>query len=497
MLRIGIIGFGMAARVFHAPLISSVDGLELAAVVERHGDQAAQRYPGLKIYRSLEELLADSSIDLAVVATPSGTHFDVARQVLASRKHAVVDKPVSVTSVEVAQLIELARANGTLLIPFHNRRWDGDFLTVQKLLHEHQLGRVVNIESRFDRWNPGATRRPWKDDPSQGGGVLLDLGTHLVDQALVLCGKPLAISADVLRERDGDGSDDAFTIRMRYEKCFVTLGANALSSPAGARFHVRGTRGNFRKKGVDPQEAALNKITRISAADWGQEPPTEWGLLCVDVEGGMVSRPVTTVAGDYRLFYAGVRDALSGQCSPQCLPPMHGALPASSNRRGPVRNNAAKCRATGAENPQRLLSRFSTAAISPGMSCASASAAGSQPAARSVSLVTGPMDTAGTPANGKPTFACRATSARCVTLEELVNVAASSPSANARRSCPGAASGMTFRYASTTSTIAPAFRSASGITSRATWARASRTRLPRTSCSSREVTRLSATRIPE
>jgi scyllo-inositol 2-dehydrogenase (NADP+) len=172
------------------------------------------------------------------------------------------------------------------------------------------------MESRFDRWNPGATRRPWKDDLAQGGGVLLDLGTHLVDQALVLCGKPVAVSADVLRERDGEGSDDAFTIRLRYERCSVTLGANALSAPAGARFHVRGTRGNFRKKGVDPQEAALNKITQITAANWGQEPAADWGLLYVDVEGGMVSRPVATMPGDYRRFYAGVRDALQQEAPP-------------------------------------------------------------------------------------------------------------------------------------------------------------------------------------
>jgi scyllo-inositol 2-dehydrogenase (NADP+) len=316
MLRAGLIGFGMAGRVFHAPLISSVDGLELAAVVERHGDQAAQRYPGMTIYRSLEDLLADASIPLVVVATPSGTHYEVARQVLAAGKHAVVDKPLSVTSEQIAELIELARIHGRHLIPFHNRRWDGDFLTVQKLLHEHQLGRIVSIESRFDRWNPGATRRPWKDDPSQGGGVLLDLGTHLVDQALVLCGKPVAVSADVLRERDGEGSDDAFTLRLRYERCFVTLGANALSAPAGARFHVRGMRGNFRKKGVDPQEAALNKITRIAAGNWGQEPAADWGLLYVDVEGGMVSRPVASIPGDYRMFYAAVRDAITGDAPP-------------------------------------------------------------------------------------------------------------------------------------------------------------------------------------
>jgi scyllo-inositol 2-dehydrogenase (NADP+) len=316
MLRVGLVGFGMAGRVFHAPLISSLDGLELAAIVERHGDLAAQRYPDVKTCRTLEELLADASIDPVVVATPSGTHFEVAKQVLSAEKHVVVDKPVSVTSYEVAQLIDLARSRGRFLIPFHNRRWDGDFLTVQKLLKEHQLGRIVHIESRFDRWNPGATRRPWKDDPAQGGGVLLDLGTHLVDQVIVLCGKPLAVSADVLREREGEGSDDAFTVRMRYERCSVTLGANALSAAAGARFHLRGTRGNFRKKGVDPQESALNKITRIAAGNWGQEPATDWGLLYVDVEGGMVSRPVATVPGDYRMFYAGVRDALNGQASP-------------------------------------------------------------------------------------------------------------------------------------------------------------------------------------
>jgi predicted dehydrogenase len=315
MLRVGLVGFGMAGRVFHAPLISSVEGLQLAAVVERHTDQAAQRYPGLTTYRALDDLLADASIDFVVVATPSGTHFDVARRVMEAGKNLVVDKPVSVTSDQIAQLIALAKARDVRLIPFHNRRWDGDFLTVQRLIHENQLGRIVHVESRFDRWHPGATRRQWKDDASQGGGVLLDLGTHLVDQALALFGKPLAVSADVVRERDGQGSDDAFTVRLRYAGCLVTLGANALSATPGARFHLRGTRGSYRKKGVDPQEAALNKITRITGSNWGQEPATDWGLLYVDIEGGMVSRPVASIAGDYRHFYAGVRDALLGKAA--------------------------------------------------------------------------------------------------------------------------------------------------------------------------------------
>ncbi|HEY1983969.1 MAG TPA: Gfo/Idh/MocA family oxidoreductase [Terracidiphilus sp.] len=316
MIRVGLVGFGMGARVFHAPLISSVEGFELAAVVERHTDQASQRYPGLTTYRSLEELLADSSIDLVVVATPSGTHFKVAQQVLQAGKPVVVDKPVATTSDEIAELLLLAQSRHVPLIPFHNRRYDGDFLTVKKLIHEGILGRLVHFESRLDRWSPGATRRPWKEDPEQGGGVLLDLGTHLADQALTLFGDPQSVSAEVLRERDGQGSDDSFTMRLRYKGFWVTLGANALSSPAGPRFHLRGTKGNFRKKGVDPQEAALNKVTRISALDWGQEPASDWGLLYVDVEGGMVSRPVATLAGDYRDYYAAVRDALLGKSAP-------------------------------------------------------------------------------------------------------------------------------------------------------------------------------------
>jgi predicted dehydrogenase len=303
----------MAGRVFHAPLISSVEGLELAAVIERHTDNAAQRYPGIVTYRSLEALLADPTLDLFVVATPSGTHFDVARQILEAGKNVVVDKPVAVASAEVAQLIALAKAQGVALIPFFNRRWDSDFQTVRKLLHEGSLGRLVYFESRFDRWSPGSTRRPWKDDPAQGGGQLLDLGTHIGDQALTLFGKPGAVSADVTRERDGQGSNDAFTMRLRYTGFTVVLGANCLSIPARPRFHLRGTKGNYWKSGVDPQEAALNKISRIADKDWGQEPHAGWGSLHVDVEGAMVTHPVEPIPGDYRLYYAGVRDALLGK----------------------------------------------------------------------------------------------------------------------------------------------------------------------------------------
>jgi predicted dehydrogenase len=314
MIRAGLVAFGMAGRVFHAPLLSSVDGVELAAVVERNSNNAAERYPDIITYRSLDELLSDASIDLVVVATPTGSHFEVARQVLQAGKHVVVDKPVAVTSAEIATLIKMASAQNALLVPFHSRLWDSDYRTLVKLMQEDSLGRLVHFESTLDRWRPAPTaRRPWKEDPAQGGGVLLDLGTHIAYQALELFGKPESVGGEVLRERDGVGSNDSFTIRMHYPGFSVTLGSNCLSALARPRFHLRGIKGNYWKWGVDPQEAALNKVTHISDPRWGEEPSADWGTLCVDVDGGTVTRPVPSIPGDYRLFYAGVRDALLGK----------------------------------------------------------------------------------------------------------------------------------------------------------------------------------------
>ena len=318
MIRAGLVGFGMAGRVFHGPLLSSVEGLELAAVMERSTNKAAERYPGITVYRSLEAMLADKSLGLFVVATPNGTHYALAKEILSAGKSVVVDKPMSLTSAEAAELIGLAKKHKALLAPFHNRRWDSDFLTLQKLLHEGALGRLVALESRFDRWRPARlTERLWKEDVDSGG-MLQDLGPHLVDQPLALFGLTEAVSAEVLRERDGAGPNDSFTIRLRYPGLMVTVASNLLSLKAGPRYRLRGTRGGYIKKGVDPQEAALTKITRIKDAAggdaaWGQEPSSAWGLLYVDIDGGSVSRPVPAVIGDYRLYYAGIRDALLGK----------------------------------------------------------------------------------------------------------------------------------------------------------------------------------------
>jgi scyllo-inositol 2-dehydrogenase (NADP+) len=313
MIRVGLVGFGMAGRVFHAPLISSVEGLELAAVLERHTDQAAARYPHIVTYRSLEEMLEDASLGLFVVATPNSAHFQIARQLLEAGKNVVVDKPMAITSAEIAELMELATARRVLLAAFHNRRWDSEFPTVKKLLHEGSLGRLVHFESTMDRWRPTTTRVPWKDVASLGGGLLLDLGSHLADQALALFGKPEAVGAEVGRERDGEGSDDSFTLRLRYSGLSIVLSANNLSSQARPMFHLRGTKGNFRKWAPDIQEVELNKITRIESETWGQEPAANWGTLTVDADGAMVTRTVESIPGDYRLYYEGIRDALLGK----------------------------------------------------------------------------------------------------------------------------------------------------------------------------------------
>jgi predicted dehydrogenase len=312
----------MAGRVFHAPLISSVEGLELAAVVERHTDQAALRYPGIETYRSLDAMLDDASLGLIVVATPTGSHFEVTRQILEAGKSVVVDKPMAVSSTDIARLIVLANERGGLLAPFHNRRWDGDLRTIKKLLNEGHLGRLVHLESNFDRWRPVPKTGTWREDPAPGSGILLDLGTHLADQALLLFGLPEAVGAEIGRERDGrcqlqdQNSVDSFTLRLRYPGFSVALGGNCLTALLRPRFHLRGTNGNFWKYGLDPQEAALNQITRIHIANWGHEASVHWGTLAVDAGGAMVTRPVEPIPGDYRLFYLGIREALLGNSPP-------------------------------------------------------------------------------------------------------------------------------------------------------------------------------------
>lgn len=307
-LNVGLIGYGVAGRVFHAPLIDSVDGLRLRTIVSQRGDEARQRYPEVRIVADVEALLADDSIDLVVVASPNSTHFDLASRSLLAGKHVVVDKPFTVRSAEAARLIEISGGRPQILTVFQNRRWDGDFLTVRMLLEQKALGRLVSFESHFDRFRNTARPDAWRERSEPGSGILYDLGAHLVDQALVLFGQPLRINADIRKERDFAVTDDAFDLWMHYPKMKATLGAGLLVRERSPRFVLRGTAATFVKYGLDPQEGALASGRTPRDAGWGREPPESWGVLISD--GG--EKRIETLPGRYQSFYENVRDAIAG-----------------------------------------------------------------------------------------------------------------------------------------------------------------------------------------
>ena len=219
-IRAAVLGFGLAGKVFHCPFISAVPGLQLTSIVQRKGDEAAQAYPSARILRSADEAFRDPNIDLIVVATPSETHFDLAAQALQAGKHVVVDKPITSSSKSAHALVSLSKVHSRILAPFHNRRWDGDFLTLRKLLSEGTLGRVVEIVSRFDRYRPLQRPNTWKEVASPATGFLYDLGPHLVDQALTLFGPPARITASIRHDRDRTDIDDAFDLcpRLRHAR---------------------------------------------------------------------------------------------------------------------------------------------------------------------------------------------------------------------------------------------------------------------------------------
>jgi predicted dehydrogenase len=323
-----VIGYGLGGRVFHAPFVSAVPGLRLATIMQRKGDEAARAYPGVKISRSLEEVLTDPAISLVVVSTPNETHFALAKQALTAGKHVVIDKPFSTTSEEALELGALAKSKGLHVVPFHNRRWDGDFLTVKKLISEHAVGRLVTFESHFDRFRPIPRENTWKEAANPANGMLFDLGPHLVDQALALFGPPAAITASVRSDRDQTAIEDAFDITLHYPNYSGIPGkgllahcrTSYLACDNAPRFLLHGTAGSFKKHGLDPQEPALVGGAKVptlgSQQPWLPESESAWGKLTVAPVPAdpamLIARQVRTEPGDYRGFYANVRDAILG-----------------------------------------------------------------------------------------------------------------------------------------------------------------------------------------
>lgn len=313
-IKVGLIGYGMAGKVFHAPIISAVPGLQLTKVVERRSATSQERYPWIEVVHSVDALLADASLALIVIATPTVSHFELAQQALLAGKHVVVDKPFTLTSAQAQQLIELGRAQNRIISAFQNRRWDGDFLTVRQIIQQGLLGRLVEFESHFDRFrNYFSADRAWREQAGPGGGILFDLGAHLIDQALLLFGLPKRLTADIRSQRAPDMADDLFELILHYDRLKVTLKSTLLARVPAPRFILHGTEGSFIKHGVDPQEEALKSGLTPQGPEWGAELEAQWGTLHTQIGGLQLKGKVETLHGNYAHYYENIHQAITGQ----------------------------------------------------------------------------------------------------------------------------------------------------------------------------------------
>lgn len=290
-----ILGYGLGGRVFHRPLLSSHPSFRIKYIT-------GSAYTGPE-QGTVDQVFADPEVELVVITTPNATHGLLVRRSLEAGKHAVVDKPFCLSSSEAQELAELAQKKGLVLTVFQNRRWDGDFLTLKKLLDQGRLGRVVQLESNFHRYRLGI-RDSWKESQSQGGGILWDLGPHLLDQAMVLFGPPQAWRGDFRLTRPGGDTWDDYEITLDYGPGMrVLLKAAMVRAWPGPRFQIHGTAGSWVKFGMDPQEEAL-KSGLLTGEGWGREDPSRYGILHFQNEKGLpVQEPVPTESGNYGIFY--------------------------------------------------------------------------------------------------------------------------------------------------------------------------------------------------
>ncbi|KVE26544.1 oxidoreductase [Burkholderia singularis] len=299
-LKIGLMGFGFAGATFHAPVIAHSGRTHIAAIATGQPQRAQAAYPGVAVVPDFDALAALDDVECIVIATPNDTHFDLAKRALEAGKHVVVDKPVTLTAADALALARLAVARERVFAPFHNRRWDGDFLTLRKLIESGELGRITYFESHFDRFRPQVRTR-WREEAARGGGLLFDLGPHLIDQALVLFGAPDTVSASIKTRRDGGNAADFVHLLLGYPDKEVVLHASALAAIEPARFTVLGTQGGYQKYGLDTQEDQLKAgLTPDDVPFGGGNPPGVLRGLDGELE---VERPVPTLDGQYAEFY--------------------------------------------------------------------------------------------------------------------------------------------------------------------------------------------------
>ena len=307
-IKVGLIGFGLAGSVFHAPLIAAEPRMRLTAAATSR--KLPEEFASAKTFASAEEMIASPDIDLVVIASPNTSHAPLARASLMTGKHVVIDKPFALNTREAQSLVDLAQLKGKMLTVFQNRRWDGNFLTVQSLLGEGAIGDVRYCEIHYDRFQP-SPKVGWRETRNPGAGILYDLGPHLMDQALCLFGKPKRISADVTAQRDGVLVDDYFHIVLTYCDMRVVVHASTLVAKAGPRFVAHGTTGSLYQYGMDEQEPQLAKGMRPGDAGWGDAPE-----VTVEISGRTSTRAVTPKPGAYECFYRAVADTILGQAPP-------------------------------------------------------------------------------------------------------------------------------------------------------------------------------------
>lgn len=317
-VRVGLVGYSLGGATFHAPFLATTPGVELSAIVTGDAERAAQaaaRHPAARVVPDMDALLALApELDVAVIATPNRTHAPLAHAALDAGLHVVVDKPLATSAAEAAALVEHGARAGRLVVPYQNRRWDGDFRTVQRLLAEGALGRPLRLESAFERWRP-ALRDGWResDAPEDAGGLLFDLGTHLIDQACVLFGPVARVYAELAARRAGGRvTDDVFLSLAHAGGARTHLRVTALAGVLAPRFRLLGDAGAYVKHGVDVQEAALRVGERPGGDAWGVEPTALWGAI----GAGDAPRPVPTERGDWGRYHALLRDAVRGEGPP-------------------------------------------------------------------------------------------------------------------------------------------------------------------------------------
>ena len=308
-INVALVGYGYAGRVFHAPLIRATPGLNLHTVVSSRPDGVHADLPDVRVVGDVEAVLADRSIGLMVIATPNDLHAPLARSAVEAGMAVVVDKPFTVTLDEARALQTLSEDKGGFITVFHNRAWDADFLTIQQLIRDRRLGRITRFESHFSRFRPQVRDR-WRERPGPGAGIWYDLGPHLVDQALRVMGRPVALIADIATVRTGGGADDWFHVVMSFEENSRAILHADMTSSSDLRFVVESETGVFVKHGLDPQEDALKAGVTPGSPGWGVDP-RPGVLTTVDEGGGRTEEIVQGPPGDYLALYRGVRDVWS------------------------------------------------------------------------------------------------------------------------------------------------------------------------------------------